>query len=148
MTAPAAVARCRCARLRGPDPATESAGSPRRRPSPVRHHRLVERTQRQFGVIKPRQRTVVQLAPRQGCQRPPGLDAPDDREIDLITLDEALGRLAQLSARQARVVELRFFAGLDIDETATALGVSEGTVKGDWRLARAWLERELAGGAA
>ena len=76
------------------------------------------------------------------------IDAPDDREIDLISLDEALSRLAQLSARQARVVELRFFAGLDIDETATALGVSEGTVKGDWRLARAWLERELAGGAA
>lgn len=66
-----------------------------------------------------------------------------DDDVDLVGLDDALCRLARLNARQAKVVELRFFAGLSIEETAEALGVSEGTVKGDWRLARAWLEREL-----
>ncbi len=65
------------------------------------------------------------------------------RGVDLAALDEALTRLAALNERQARVVELRFFAGLSVEETATLLGVSEGTVKGDWRVARAWLEANL-----
>ena len=66
--------------------------------------------------------------------------------IDLLALDEALVTLATLNARAARVVELRFFSGLSIDETARALGVSSGTVDVDWRFARAWLSRELEGG--
>ena len=61
----------------------------------------------------------------------------------LVALDEALGRLALRSQRQARVVECRYFAGLSIDETAAALGVSPTTVKDDWRLARAWLFRDM-----
>ncbi|MFO0837282.1 MAG: ECF-type sigma factor [Phycisphaerae bacterium] len=65
-------------------------------------------------------------------------------ELNLLGLDDALTRLAALNERQSKVVELRFFGGLSIEETARALEVSEGTVKGDWRLARAWLERELA----
>ena len=65
-------------------------------------------------------------------------------DVDLLDIDDALQRLAALDARRARVVELRFFGGLSLEETAQALGVSEGTVKGDWRLARAWLERELS----
>ncbi|HEX5030446.1 MAG TPA: sigma-70 family RNA polymerase sigma factor [Candidatus Eisenbacteria bacterium] len=60
-------------------------------------------------------------------------------------LDEALDRLASLDERQARVVELRFFTGLSIEEAAEALGVSPATVKRDWTLARAWLHRELKG---
>jgi RNA polymerase sigma factor (sigma-70 family) len=59
-------------------------------------------------------------------------------------LDEALERLERLSPRQCRIVECRFFAGLSVDETAAALGVSPATVKRDWTLARAWLNRELA----
>lgn len=65
-------------------------------------------------------------------------------DVDLLALDEALHELAQLDARQARVVELRFFAGLEIDEVALALGVSPRTVKEDWRVARAFLSRRLA----
>ena len=61
-------------------------------------------------------------------------------------LDEALDDLAKKSERQARVVELRYFGGLSIEETADVLGVSAITVKRDWTLARAWLHRELAGG--
>jgi RNA polymerase sigma factor (TIGR02999 family) len=62
-------------------------------------------------------------------------------------LDQALDRLARLDERQARVVELRFFTGLSIEETGEALGVSPATVKRDWTLARAWLHRELKGSA-
>jgi RNA polymerase sigma factor (TIGR02999 family) len=62
----------------------------------------------------------------------------------VLALDEALGRLERLDPRQARVVECRFFAGLDVQETAEALGISPATVKRDWTMARAWLHRELA----
>lgn len=65
------------------------------------------------------------------------------RSVDVLALDEALERLAAMDPFQARLVELRYFAGLNIEETATALGVSPATVKREWRLARAWLSREL-----
>jgi len=68
-----------------------------------------------------------------------------EQESMLPALDEALERLEQLDAEQARIVELRFFAGLSIEETADALGVSAATLKRRWSLARAWLHRELAG---
>jgi RNA polymerase sigma factor (TIGR02999 family) len=72
----------------------------------------------------------------------PPIDAID--ELELLALDDALERLAKLSAPQARVVELRFFAGLTVDEVAEALDVSPRTVAKQWRLARAWLSRALA----
>lgn len=68
-----------------------------------------------------------------------------DPEDMLPALDEALDRLEQLDPEQARLVELRFFAGLSIDEAADALGISPATLKRRWSLARAWLFRELAG---
>jgi RNA polymerase sigma factor (sigma-70 family) len=68
-------------------------------------------------------------------------------DVDLVLLDDALNRLAALDARQAQVVEMRFFAGLGVAETAVALGVSEKTVKRDWAAAKAWLHRELTRGA-
>jgi len=64
--------------------------------------------------------------------------------IDLVALDEALERLAAIDAGQARLVELRFFGGLTVEETAEALHISPATVKRHWTLARAWLARELA----
>jgi RNA polymerase sigma factor (TIGR02999 family) len=67
-----------------------------------------------------------------------------DRELDIVALDEALTRLAQLDPRQARVVELRFFAGLSIEESAEVLNVSPATVKREWSMAKAWLRAELA----
>jgi RNA polymerase sigma factor (TIGR02999 family) len=66
--------------------------------------------------------------------------------IDLLALDDALGRLASLDPRQARVVELRFFGGLTIEETAAVTGLSDRTVKREWQMARAWLRREMARG--
>ncbi len=72
------------------------------------------------------------------------VDVPDgDGEVDILALDDALDKLAQLDARQSRVVELRYFAGLTIEETAEVLGVTHATVSRDWRNARAWLLRQL-----
>jgi len=68
-----------------------------------------------------------------------------DERIDVLALDEALTRLADLDERQARVVELRFFGGLGIEDVAFVLGVARSTVTQDWRMARAWLRAELSG---
>ncbi len=65
------------------------------------------------------------------------------RSAGLVALDDALQALAELDSRQARVIELRYFAGLNLEETAEALKVSVGTVRRDWSLAKAWLFREL-----
>jgi RNA polymerase sigma factor (TIGR02999 family) len=65
------------------------------------------------------------------------------RTIDLVALDAALDKLAELDARQAKVVELRYFGGLSVEDTASALDISPATVKRDWTIARAWLKREL-----
>ena len=67
----------------------------------------------------------------------------NEKSVDLIALDEALNRLAKLDARQAQVVELRYFSGLSNDETAEVLGVSNATVRLDWNLAKAWLKQEI-----
>jgi RNA polymerase sigma-70 factor, ECF subfamily len=68
--------------------------------------------------------------------------------VDLVGLDEAMTRLEQLDPRAARVVEQRYFAGASVEETAEALDVSPMTVMRDWKMARAWLQRELSGGAS
>jgi RNA polymerase sigma-70 factor (ECF subfamily) len=70
-----------------------------------------------------------------------------EQDEDLIAIDEALSALAEVDARKAQVVEMRFFGGLTEEETATALRVSPETVKRDWRIARSWLRRRLSGEA-
>ncbi len=70
--------------------------------------------------------------------------AEDETAVDIVAVDRALEKLEALSARQARIVELRCLVGLTVEETADALEVSERTVAAEWRLARAWLTRELA----
>jgi len=69
-------------------------------------------------------------------------------EMDLVALDAALTRLAKLDAEQGRLVELRYFAGLTIEETAQVMGTSPATVKRSWTISRAWLRRELGGPGA
>ncbi|HEV8371087.1 MAG TPA: sigma-70 family RNA polymerase sigma factor [Pyrinomonadaceae bacterium] len=64
-------------------------------------------------------------------------------EIDLLALNEALEELAKMDSQQARIVELKFFGGLSIEETAEVLGIGHATVERDWRMARAWLRRQL-----
>jgi RNA polymerase sigma factor (TIGR02999 family) len=70
--------------------------------------------------------------------------ASEDRDEEIVAVDEALERLAALSVRQARVVELRYFVGFTIEETAAALEISVATAKRDWVAAKSWLQRELA----
>jgi len=72
-----------------------------------------------------------------------GLAWASEPDVDLLAIDEALDKLAIIDEQQARVVELRFFSGLTVEETATALGISPKTVKRDWAVARAWLKREI-----
>jgi RNA polymerase sigma factor (TIGR02999 family) len=84
-----------------------------------------------------------------GAARAPldeGLIVPPQRAADVVAVDEALARLAELDRRQSQIVELRFFGGLSIEETAAVLGVSPGTVMRDWTLAKVWLRREISRG--
>ena len=109
-----------------------------------------------FGVsAQLMRRILVDFARSRGYQkRGGGVNAVDldeaaviaeDKGTDMVALDEALNALARLDERQSRVVELKFFGGLSIDEIAAVLKVSEGTVRRDWSLARAWLHRKLQG---
>jgi RNA polymerase sigma factor (TIGR02999 family) len=87
---------------------------------------------------------------RGGGVRPVALDEQvvmsRERSPDLVALDEALERLASVDERKSKVVELRFFGGLSVEETAQVLNVSPFTIARDWTLAKAWLQRELTGG--
>ena len=89
------------------------------------------------------------LAKRGGSAQPVPLDEmllmAEARGIEVLALDEALDALARMDSRKCRLVELRYFGGLSIEETAEVLGVSIDTVKRDWRIARAWLMAELEG---
>lgn len=75
------------------------------------------------------------------------LDHPQTQPPDWLALDQALQALQALDERKCRIVELRFFGGLNVDETATALGVSPDTIHRDWRFAKSWLRRELSYGS-
>ena len=71
-----------------------------------------------------------------------------ERASELLALDDALQRLARMDERKSRIVELRYFGGLTVEETAQVLGISDKTVMRDWNLAKAWLYRELTNNAA
>ena len=100
-------------------------------------------------------RVLVDMARAQSAvkrgERPPMVEldsniaARSEEPLDLIALDKALEGLAAIDPRKVRVVELRYFAGLSVDETAQVLNVSLDTVARDWRMARTWLARELRG---
>ena len=71
--------------------------------------------------------------------------APRQTDVDVIALDDALQALARIDERQSRVVELRFFAGLSLEEISKAMEIGPATVQRDWTAARAWLHREMSG---
>lgn len=72
------------------------------------------------------------------------IDDGDDKSVDLAALDDALSRLAEFDEQQCRIVELRYFGGLTIEQSAEVLGISPATVKREWTLAKAWLRREMS----
>lgn len=89
-----------------------------------------------------------QSAKRGGSNRPASFDealiVSDERSAEVVDLHEALERLAEFDSRKSQIVELRFFGGLSIEETAEVLATSPGTVMRDWTLAKAWLRREIS----
>ena len=108
-----------------------------------------------FGVAAEMMRRILidHARSRQAAKRGSGgikislddvLDLSDERAADLIALDDALKALADFDPQKARVVELRFFGGLSIEETAAVLGVGTATITRQWRLAKAWLYHELS----
>src|SRR5262249_29840717 len=74
------------------------------------------------------------------------LALPGAKDLDVVKLDDALVALAAFDAQQSQIVELRFFGGLSIEETAEVIGISPATVKRDWSMAKAWLHREMHSG--
>ncbi|HEX4964809.1 MAG TPA: sigma-70 family RNA polymerase sigma factor [Thermoanaerobaculia bacterium] len=72
------------------------------------------------------------------------MEEPQRQNVDIVALDEALTRLEELDPRQSRIVELRFFAGLEVNEVAEVLGISRATVNREWAVARTWLFREIS----
>ncbi|HZW11153.1 MAG TPA: ECF-type sigma factor [Phycisphaerales bacterium] len=102
-------------------------------------------------ILVERARERAQLKRGGGRERVPldeALRIDEDDPVQTLALDEAMTRLEARDARKARVVMLRYFAGLSVEETAEAMGLSETTVKAEWAFARAWLRRELDGGEA
>jgi RNA polymerase sigma factor (sigma-70 family) len=75
------------------------------------------------------------------------LELPAQTDVDVVALDRALTELSEMDEQQGRIVELRFFGGLTIEDTSEVLGVSPATVKRDWVTARAWLHRAISGEA-
>jgi RNA polymerase sigma factor (TIGR02999 family) len=106
---------------------------------------IAARAMRQIVVDHARRRGARKRARRQSVTLDENLPAPNSASPDdILGVDEALARLEVISPRAAQVVELRYYAGLSIEETAQTLGTSPATVKRDWLSARAWLHRELS----
>jgi RNA polymerase sigma factor (TIGR02999 family) len=110
----------------------------------IDHARARRRAKRGGGVtpVSLNQTSVVMTADEGGTQVE-ALELAANPAVDLTAIDSALRRLEALDPKQGRIVELRFFGGLSIEETAEVIGVSTATVKREWALARAWLRREI-----
>jgi RNA polymerase sigma factor (TIGR02999 family) len=100
---------------------------------------------RRILVDRARRRTAAKRGGRDaGIDIEQALDLSTRRSAQLIALDDALNTLAAVDPRKARIIELRFFAGLEVKETSAVVGVSAETVMRDWKLAKAWLSKELS----
>lgn len=112
--------------------------------SPLHFKRIAARAMRQVLVEAARRRRAGKRGSGvRAITFDDAFAAPVATAADLLALDSAIDALAAVNPRQAKMVEARFFGGLDIAETAALLGISEATVQRDWRAARAWLAREL-----
>ena len=111
----------------------------------IDHARARRRAKRVGGVtpVSLDQTGVILGSGDEEGPRSEALELAEDPTVDLSAIDAALSRLEALDPKQGRIVELRFFGGLSIEETAEVVGVSPATVKREWALARAWLRREL-----
>jgi RNA polymerase sigma factor (TIGR02999 family) len=98
---------------------------------------------RQILVDYARRRAAIKRGPQYNVELSENFDIPQEHHVDIVELDQALTRLSQRDAQQEKIVELRFFGGLTVEETAEALEVSPATVKREWSMAKAWLTREV-----
>lgn len=98
---------------------------------------------RQILVDYARRRAAIKRGPQYKVELAENVDLPQEHHVDIVELDHALTRLSQRDAQQEKIVELRFFGGLTVEETAEALEVSPATVKREWSMAKAWLTREV-----
>ncbi len=114
--------------------------------SDLHFKRIAARAMRQLLVESARRRHAQKRsAPLVTFDERLGTVAAANSEEEFLRLDRAIEELMRLNARQASVVESRFFGGMDVEETARVLGISEATVQRDWRAARAWLQTQLRG---
>jgi RNA polymerase sigma-70 factor, ECF subfamily len=109
---------------------------------------VAARLMRQILVDHARKRSTAKRAGGGRVSFEDRLILREDRIEDVIAMDQVLGRLEALDARQGRIVELRFFAGMSVEEIAEVMCISTPTVKREWSSAKAWLHRELTGGKA
>lgn len=118
--------------------------------SPLHFRRIAARAMRQVLIAAARRRSAGKRGDGPAMRVTLDESMPDvaSRDEELLILDAALNALAKLSPRQAAIVEARFFGGLEGGEIASLLGLSESTVLRDWRVARAWLARQISGHAA
>lgn len=109
---------------------------------------VAARLMRQILVDYARRRRAAKRGPEYKVQLDESFDLPQKQGVDVVALDDALTRLSRRDQQQGRVVELRFFGGLTVEETAEALDISPATVKRDWNMAKAWLTREVGRSAS
>lgn len=104
---------------------------------------LASRLMRQILVDYARRRSAAKRGPQFKVELDANIVLAQEESIDVVELDRALSRLSRRDPQQERIVELRFFGGLTVEETAAALSISAATVKRDWNMAKAWLMREV-----
>jgi len=101
---------------------------------------------RQILVDYARRRSAAKRGPQYKVELDESFYLPATQNVDIVLLDHALSQLSRRDAQQEKIVELRFFGGLTVEETAVALDISPATVKRDWNMAKAWLTREVGKG--
>ena len=104
---------------------------------------IAARLMRQILVDYARRRSAAKRGPQYKLELDASFDLPQQESVDVVALDDALNRLSRRDVQQEKIVEMRFFGGLTVEETAMALEISPATVKRDWNMAKAWLMREV-----
>ena len=104
---------------------------------------IAARLMRQILVDYARRRGAAKRGPQYKVELDDSFDLPQQESVDVVALDDALNRLSRRDVQQEKIVEMRFFGGLTVEETAMALEISPATVKRDWNMAKAWLMREV-----
>jgi len=124
------------------------SGTPAQTQNRAHFMAVAARLMRQILVDYARSRRAIKRGPEHKVELDDGLDLPQKQHLDIVALDDALNALSRRDAQQEQIVELRFFGGLTVGETAEVLDVSAATVKRDWLVAKAWLTREVRRGAS